>query len=722
MLKKLTLKYFRQHEDRTFDFTTGLNVVRGANEGGKTTLLEAIGYALGGVKACRDSLADIVTYGHAERDLKVELELRFDGVDYFVKRSKSGAEVNYDGGRVVGQSEVTGFFERLFGCDMATLAKLMMASQGSIRGALDAGPKATMELIETLSDFGIVDWVLELITTHLTTGPTASVEERIQAAQAAYSAAAGACVVPDTTSLEGAVTTYAATVRVKQGEIDSTLKPAFLKAEAAYHAADRAQARRQQLEASLRAAVAAKGQREAQLAEAKAAAEGGPDAFVVETARTALQVAQNVEAEMAIFRAYQKLGLPEVHWEGSQASFEAEVKRLENLRQTAVQLLGAAQKDQAQALAEIRVLQATRVTGSACGFCDKDVSAIPEVVAKNAAIDQAIKAQQGALAIAEVAVKENQRVALEAATELQDLTAVANSARPCLAFIERYGDRVDVSDATFPPSLLWTGPIPNEVNPKVLQDEVARLDLAAKQAAMAAGRVQALERGLKEDEHQIETLRGQIAECGEAHALAERKADLDAAQAAYSEASGAVSEAKYLKEQAEAEIRALRAAYEAGKRGVDAAQASLDRAIQDLDTLNFNNALLKKVRAARPLIADKLWTLVLSTVSTYFSAMRGTKSVVTREGNVFKVDGHVVGGGSLSGSALDCLGLALRVALTKTFLPNSPLLTLDEPAAAMDRDRTAATIGFLQGCGFEQTLLVTHEEDSESVADNLITL
>jgi ABC-type transport system involved in cytochrome bd biosynthesis fused ATPase/permease subunit len=138
--------------------------------------------------------------------------------------------------------------------------------------------------------------------------------------------------------------------------------------------------------------------------------------------------------------------------------------------------------------------------------------------------------------------------------------------------------------------------------------------------------------------------------------------------------------------------------------------------------MHFNNTLQKAVRLARPVIADKLWTVVLAAVSTYFSTMRGEKSVVTREGNSFKVDGHVVGGGGLSGSALDLLGLSIRMALTRTFLPTAPFLILDEPAAAMDEERTRQMLGFLVAAGFQQTILVTHESESESVADNLITI
>jgi ABC-type transport system involved in cytochrome bd biosynthesis fused ATPase/permease subunit len=75
-----------------------------------------------------------------------------------------------------------------------------------------------------------------------------------------------------------------------------------------------------------------------------------------------------------------------------------------------------------------------------------------------------------------------------------------------------------------------------------------------------------------------------------------------------------------------------------------------------------------------------------------------------------------------SGSTIDSLGLAIRVALVRTFLPTAPFLILDEPAAACSEARTDNMLGFVVGCGFPQVLLVTHEDVSESVADHIITL
>ena len=153
---------------------------------------------------------------------------------------------------------------------------------------------------------------------------------------------------------------------------------------------------------------------------------------------------------------------------------------------------------------------------------------------------------------------------------------------------------------------------------------------------------------------------------------------------------------------------------------IDDADKVIAECKADLGSLGFNNALVKKLRAIRPIVANKVWALVLASVSVMFSQMRGEPSVVSKDTTGFKVNGQAVE--SLSGSTLDILGVALRCALLRTFVPQCGLLVLDEPAQGCDLTRTENLLGFLQSLGMAQTLLVTHESVSESIADNIIEL
>lgn len=720
MLKRLTLKNFRQHEDRVIDLTAGLNVVRGANEAGKSTLIEAIAYALFGSKACREPLAQVVTWGKPEKSLAVELVLAADGIDYVFTRSPKGAEVNYPGGRVVGQSEVTLYAQKLLGADSATGGKLMLASQGAIRGALDEGATKTMKLIEDLADFAVIDNVIELLLAQYVTGPSQTAEDRLTQAKAAHRAAQAAAVAPDTAELEAKVGTLAAVIKATQGDIDKDLKPAYEKARGDLNAAEGALKQRQGLQQELQRLHAQRAERVAARAAAAEQAKAAPAAGAVEAAREAVQQAQNAANLRAVWDAYNRLKLPEVHWEGSRASFDADVAKLEGMRIQAGAGSVAAVKNRDAARAEIRVLEAQRVTGSACGFCGTDVSAVPEVVRKNTTIDASITQQRQALAVAEKAVAENDRACREANEALADLQAVEKAAKPFYDFLVRYPDNVTINDITVPPGLMWKGPVPQEVDVANLRRILANLEAAQKAADAARVRVEMLDKQIDEDDRTIVMRQKQVEQCNYADKLPEVRAAFEAAEEAYNEALTQVTLIKQQKSELESEIKVAQATYQQALRGVEAADKAVMSARKELDDLIFNNALLKRIKTARPLIADKLWNIVLAAVSTYFSAMRGAQSVVSRQGNQFLVDGKPIEG--LSGSTLDILGLSIRLALTKTFLPTAPFLILDEPAAAMDDSRTQSTLGFLVASGFQQTLLVTHEEQSEAVADNLITI
>jgi DNA repair exonuclease SbcCD ATPase subunit len=162
--------------------------------------------------------------------------------------------------------------------------------------------------------------------------------------------------------------------------------------------------------------------------------------------------------------------------------------------------------------------------------------------------------------------------------------------------------------------------------------------------------------------------------------------------------------------------------YAAQLKARESLKTQLAEAKQAITETNFNNALIKKLRVVRPQVADKLWGMVLATVSKYFTQIRGISSKVTRSDKGFLVNGHFVGGGGLSGSALDSLGLAIRIALTKTFLPNTRFLVLDEASSACNEEREANMAGCVAASDFDQIIWVTHSDAIEAFANHVIQL
>jgi DNA repair exonuclease SbcCD ATPase subunit len=327
MLKRLTTKNFRKLTDNTFEFGEGLQVVRGQNENGKSTMLEAIGYALSGIKACRDTLEEVVTWGQPVRTLKVELVMEFDGVEYTITRSKAGAEINYEGGKVVGQTECTAFIERLLGVDSGTIARLMMAPQGAIRGALDEKGGKAMALIEQLANFDIIDTVIDLITSHLVTGPTQSAEDRVARAEATVTEAKEAVKPVDTAAIEQQLEGYKVEVYELTSVVENISRP---KAERAKKDLDEAAAVVQKLRTILqqmRTVEEANHRLSVQYNQAAEAAQRGPKPEDIEKLERAVMDARTAAARATAWQGLQKLlaRYPEAYWEGDAASLQAAI-------------------------------------------------------------------------------------------------------------------------------------------------------------------------------------------------------------------------------------------------------------------------------------------------------------------------------------------------------------------------------------------------------------
>jgi exonuclease SbcC len=98
-LHSLHLLNFRQHADTRVEFDLGLTGIIGPNGGGKTTILEAIAWALYGQPAARGT-KDSIRFLRAPPRAPVRVELAFDlaGHGYRVVRGLTSAELYLDGG------------------------------------------------------------------------------------------------------------------------------------------------------------------------------------------------------------------------------------------------------------------------------------------------------------------------------------------------------------------------------------------------------------------------------------------------------------------------------------------------------------------------------------------------------------------------------------------------------------------------------------------------
>ena len=113
-LNSLRLTNFRQHGDTYITFDTGLTGIIGANGSGKSTILEAIAWALYGQEAARGKKETIRSLrAGAGARVKVELDFELGGHRYRVERGLTHAELYLDGSESPIANSITGVGDML---------------------------------------------------------------------------------------------------------------------------------------------------------------------------------------------------------------------------------------------------------------------------------------------------------------------------------------------------------------------------------------------------------------------------------------------------------------------------------------------------------------------------------------------------------------------------------------------------------------------------------
>lgn len=707
MFSKLKLSNFRRHEDLTVDFTKGLQVVRAANEGGKSTLIEAALYALYGSSALRQSLEETVTWGHEPKTLRVVLDLLDQsGQAYTFTRSKAGAEVSKDGVVfVTGHKEVSAFAATVMGADAKVAANLMLSGQNGLRGVLEEGPKATAQTIENLANFELFDKILEAAAEKLTLGTVVPLETRRQMLTSQLNDLP-TTEAPDQAVLDSALLHLQSQMDLRTTMIKDSLQPKLDLAVAAWRNAHAVREQAAALGRDLAQVQAMIETTKADIAAVQALADSPlPDVESLEAKLAQAKAHADILGKWQTFSALPvvKKGVDRVQWEADVASTEKEK--------------AAAQAAIATARGDIRVLQTKKITETACGLCGKDLSDVPEVVEKNRKLDEQID-----LLTVKVAELEEQLVGFTQALSLVPKVREVDEKVRNLA--QSLGNFVTVDMSQIPAVVTWSGPAVDSEVPdlKAISAEVANAKDSQKRILAAIAQREAYQSTLaavNQREISLQKQREDLAPLSDEAFNALEAEYLAAAQAVEMTAAD-ISKLQEEADQAKVTFASALQVHETAARNRQVLADQIAQIDKDIVEVEFNNVLVKKIRAARPIVANKLWNIVLASVSQLFSRMRGEQSIVTRGADGFLVNGKGIEG--LSGSTLDILGLAVRTALVRTFVPGCSMMVLDEPAAACDSSRATSLLGFIASSGFDQTILITHEEVSESFANNLIQL
>jgi len=702
-LTSLRLKNFRQYDDRTITFNNGSTAIRGANEAGKSTLIEGLFYALGGADFCRNN--DFVRWGAKKSECRVEATfVARNGDEIMITRTPNAAELLVNGEVLVtGQRPVNKASAERFGLANLTIARrIMFVEQGQIRGILEEANAKAVDTIESLTGLDIIDWL-------------------IQRVQDGTSVDAGV--------VRGQVQTLQESIETSQGEL------AELQAELPrIKEAERKAANLQEVEEGVKNAATASAEA------AQAALASLPD-YSGQLAKTDEQL-KRLRSELSTLdikiehtrdlasaepAGYQDLQLqleaasevharnvarvtlasylktyPEQFWEGSYDSLVVEGKsyaeRVENLR------------DEAQdASRELAKYEGMRVAGT-CSICGLDVSEVPAAVAKNTELEAQIFRLQEVIARAKARMTDAQHT-------LKVLRELATHRVPDSQYLVR------TSDDVWPPKFESLGEQEPTPDVQQLRNEIARRQRAAEDQRVAVLNLETLTARRLD---LIRSIADEVAERDvlakkDAGSAAERQAALDAVEETRTLAAEAVQRwgacsrntAVIAERASETERRLARLEMQ-----IAGWQQSIESAQDTLAKAAFNDELISSLRRARPLVANRLWDMVLKAVTQYLSRSRNQVSDVKKVDKSFTVNGHPFD--SLSGSAIDMLGLAIRVALLKIFAPGVELMILDEPFGACDAERQRDALSFLLAMNIGQIFIVTHEPTTESVCDNVI--
>jgi len=166
MIKSLRLKHWKTHYDSVFEFSQGTNVLVGPMGSGKTSVVDAISYALfanfPALQAKQASLPDMIMRKPNEmKEAEIQLIFSSDNKDYLIKRTvrKKKANEAYlfegtkEGNKLVAgpkQTDVTERIQELLGIDYNLFSRAIYCTQNEIDYFLRLSPAERKKKLDDL--------------------------------------------------------------------------------------------------------------------------------------------------------------------------------------------------------------------------------------------------------------------------------------------------------------------------------------------------------------------------------------------------------------------------------------------------------------------------------------------------------------------------------------------------------------------------------------------
>lgn len=780
-LHSVEIMNVRQHAHSRIEFPErGIVGIVGENESGKSTILEAVAFALFGTKAIRPPKSGLRwKRAPGTRKAAVTLEFEVAGERYVIERDESNASVRRAGAIELlasGTSTVDAYVPELIGMSLEEFSATFLCEQKSIDRIASMKPTERQTFIREVMQIGRIDEALKACRKRRNELATeaAGIEQGLGEREplVAERDAAKAALVEAHSQVEAATTElksasqaaadaaealqHLAAAKQKVDEVSTTLRLA--EADAV-----RISAEREQVVTELDAATAAAARVEA--ADAQLAAlpalrvQKEELASASATARERASLQQLVAAAAADIQKYgdelasidAAIGAyePDAHQRVRDA-FDSAKARLRTLQQSREHAKAKAEADAANAekqvaLTQRRIAEIERQGhDGACPTCQRALGEQLGYVLN--LLRETQREYQVVLGLAEEKAAElsdpsddeleltaslepldadlrrheqDRRVAQDAERHRPAVLAALGAAKA--AHAQRCRDLAQIPDVTFDAAAL------QDVTQRIATLERLQQDILPDR--VIAGRVGMLTGKLALLEHDLANARNRAASAREALATIGFDAD------AYEHAEKVADRMRDDRAAAETQLaRSQGAASAAGARlaRAEAALSEYDGRAQRLTELRAE--IRTHEQAARrldefrddqvQLLRPELEALVSGFVSLLTDG-RHESVTVTEEFDVILQEGGI-DMEIVSGGTQDIAAIALRLAISQMIAERAghplSLLVLDEPFGSLSEVRRGNVMNLLRQLGdlFGQILLISHVEETREAADHII--
>jgi DNA repair exonuclease SbcCD ATPase subunit len=164
IIKTLSLDGFRSFSNARLDFLPGQNYIFGQNWQGKSSIVDAIGFALFGLdvfpkKVAGTSVSADHLVNEGSRRARVQLDFVFNDKSYSIERTLPGRQVTLKTGdelAATGTKTVNEKLNSLLGVDVKLFQNIFYSDQDELRKSLEFSPEERRVFIERL--LGVQEW------------------------------------------------------------------------------------------------------------------------------------------------------------------------------------------------------------------------------------------------------------------------------------------------------------------------------------------------------------------------------------------------------------------------------------------------------------------------------------------------------------------------------------------------------------------------------------